>query len=39
VPAPDAGDSTVADAGVNPWEANDLALVLRELERRAESGR
>jgi hypothetical protein len=38
VPAPDAGDSTVTDAGVNPWEANDLAVVLQALEQGAESG-
>ena len=27
LPTPDAGDSTVTDAGVNPWEANDPALM------------
>lgn len=39
VPASDAGDSTVTDAGVNPWAANDPAVVLQALEQRAESGR
>jgi hypothetical protein len=28
----------VTDAGVNPWEANDLAVVLQALEQGAESG-
>jgi hypothetical protein len=30
---------TVTDAGVNPWAANDLAVVLQALERRAASAR
>lgn len=39
VPAPDAGNSAVTDGGVNPWEANDPAVVLQALAQHAETGR